>query len=157
MRTTTAVALSSVVLAGLLTASCRNVERRELIASKNTVTKRGVVSCWADWVKDKGDKFDISFSIRNESDQALIVFLHDIVAGRGKAEGPVRYGNFGIGERTIDFHPGQTKEQTFVCDAVDVAKSGPYHVTIKRVYSNPNHDGRSYGEVLAEDVEWESE
>lgn len=140
----------------LFAAGCHSVPKRELSPAENTVTERGAVACWGEWIKDKGEKFDIGFGIRNESKDSIIIFLHDIVAGRGDAEGPVKHAIFGIGEKTIDFVPGQTKTLTLVCESVD-AKPGPYHVTIRKVYTNPNRDGRTYGDVIADDVKWKSE
>lgn len=117
------------------------------------VTRAGVISIAAPWVKDKGKKFDIGVSLTNESKQSIIVMLGDLHCKRGNLDGVLHHTFFNTGERTIDLTPGQNKSFNMVCD-VHEATRGDYRVTIGRVFANPANDGKTKGEVLATNVEW---
>ena len=118
------------------------------------VTKAGVISVSADWVKDKGKKYDINLSLTNESKQSIIVMLNDLHCKRGNATGIIHHTFFNTGERTIDLTPGQVKSFNMVCDVKEPTR-GDYQVSIGRVFENPANDGKTKGKVLATDVVWE--
>ncbi|HEX4924920.1 MAG TPA: hypothetical protein VFV50_12580, partial [Bdellovibrionales bacterium] len=83
--------------------------RVKLDQSSNVATKPGVLSVWADWVKDKEDKYDIRLNIKNESDDAIIIMLAGIRCYRGNVPGQIKHTFFNTGERTMDFRAGELK------------------------------------------------
>lgn len=141
--------LSLVTIAGMI--GCGSSRLRP--NSGATATKAGVISLWADWVKDKGDKFDVRVNLRNDSTkEALIVNLHDFNCFRGQTRGKFRHTFFNTGERTFDLQPNEHKEFNAVCVTGDA--SGPFRLEILKVYENPNMDGQSRGKILAKNLRW---
>lgn len=136
--------------AGLL-AACAH---RQAVDSSPPAVAPGVFSLRGTWVKEKGRKFDVGLTLRNESPAFQIVFLSDLVGGRGAAEDRMRHATWGWGERTIDLRPGEEKSFTMSCSVSADAASAPVHVTVRRVYENPSRDGRTPGKVVAEGVTW---
>ncbi len=116
----------------------------------------GVISVWGAWIKDKGDKFDVSLNLRNESGGMLVVLLSDIDGARGDAAGAMRHVFFGAGERAIDLRGGQTKAFTMSCKLGRHVDAGDFRVILRRVYDNPSRDGRTPGSLVASDVTWTS-
>ena len=144
---------AALVACAVAAAGCAH-SHKEFTPATQTVTVPGVISCWGNWIKDKGDKFDVSFSIRNDSPDAFaLVFLSDISGGRGDAEGTVRHSAW-AGERTIDMRPGQLKTFTLTCGYQREVHAGDYRIEIHKVFENPTHDGRTPGKVVAENVVW---
>lgn len=119
------------------------------------VTKAGVLSVWGNWIKDKGGKFDIEFAIQNESDKGLIILLADMQCSKGGASGELKHTFFNTGERTIDFTPKQTKKFRMVCKIGSDVK-GEYQITINRVFTNPGNDGKTKGDVVANNIVWKA-
>jgi hypothetical protein len=141
----------AVAAMGLLLAGC-GTTKHQIRTEEKVVRRDGVVSVWATWVKDKGDKFDLGFHIRNEAPTPILIRLSEISCARGRLPGTVRHPFFGAGERSIDLEVGETKSFTLVCH-YGAEATGAYRVIIHRVYRGP--DKASPGEVvLAEDVEW---
>ena len=127
--------------------------RKKLEADTNKVVMKGVMSVWANWVKDKGKKYDIQLAIENRHKGDIIIYLRDIRCLRGNSSGSLKHTFFNTGERTIDFTPNEIKEFNLVC-RLHSKESGPYRIIIRKVYSNPSQDGESKGEVIAENIEW---
>lgn len=126
----------------------------ELGESDNKVTKAGVITLSADWLKDKGKKYDIAFRMKNEHKTGIIVRLDDMRCYRGETEGVLKHTFFNVGERTIDMRPGQLKKFTMVCHVGDKSV-GTYRIVVGHVYENASGDGRSLGKALAQDVTWQ--
>jgi hypothetical protein len=69
------------------------------------------------WIDVSGSDYVISVDLRNESREGLMVRSSGIRCVRGTWEGATNYGaSFGIGERTIDLQPGETKSVKLLCD-----------------------------------------
>lgn len=119
------------------------------------VNRKGVLSVTSRWIKDKGHKFDINLEIENLNKAPIIVYLRDIKCQRGDRGGHLKHTFFNTGERTIDFTEGEIKNFKLVCDHAQKAE-GPFKITIKKVYSNPDGDGESRGKVIAKDIVWET-
>jgi hypothetical protein len=120
----------------------------------NVAKEKGVISFGADWIKDKGKKFDLHLMMHNENgEKGIIVYLSDMSCHRGARMGTLKYTFFNTGERTIDFRPGQSKDFNMVCDTGEGA-SGAFQVTVSKVYENPNMDGKTPGKILAKSLTW---
>jgi hypothetical protein len=124
------------------------------LSDSNKVTTKGI-AMWATWVKDKGKKYDMQLNIANENEKAAIILLYDMTCYRGETPGRFKHTFFGMGERTINFGSGQTKNFTMVCDDLGKA-TGDIKIKVRKVYENPNGDGITQGKVLAENLEWKN-
>lgn len=128
--------------------------KKMLVSENNTAKAAGVLGLSVAWVKPKGNKFDIHFSIKDESEsKSLIVYLHDINCYRGATMGEMKHKFFGAGEKVIDLKIGQTKKFTLGCNHGTDA-TGPVRIVIAKVYDNPTHDGKVPGKVIATNIEW---
>ena len=123
----------------------------------NKVTRKGVLSVSADWIKEKGDKFDIRLNLENEADFPVIVMLHELRCMRGKKEASLKHATISaalnIGEKTIDLEAHEVKSFTLVCPHRG-EPIGEYKVIVKSVYSNRSGDGKTKGDLLAKDIDW---
>ncbi len=119
---------------------------------QHKVTVKNKFSIWSLWVKDKKKKYDLELVLHNESSKSQIVKLGDVWCYRGKTKGRIGYSSFGIGERTIDFVPGQQKNLKVSCKTGEAG--GDFKVVIKRLFSNPSDDGATPGKVIAKDLTW---
>ena len=126
---------------------------KKVLQKDNGVSKAGVIKVSANWVKDKGKKFDIEFVIENIGDKGIIVDLNDIQCARGKRTGSVKHTFFNTGERTIDLRGGQMKIFGLVCN-IGTKAGGPFNMRITKVYHNPGDDGSSRGKVVAKNIVW---
>lgn len=97
-------------------------------------------------------------SLENMGDRSIIVQLRDIHCFRGEHEGEIEYRTlFGIGERSIDLKPGETKALNVKCGypTLEAAPKGRvFRLTISRVFADRTGEGHALGEVLARDIEW---
>lgn len=126
---------------------------KKVLDHNNAVSKTGVVKVWANWVKDKGKKFDIQFVVENLSDKGIIIYLNDIQCARGKRTGRIKHTFFNTGERTIDFRGGEIKQFNLVC-TIGAKADGPFNMRVVKVYDNPEEDGESRGKVIAQNIVW---
>jgi len=125
------------------------------VSPDNKIDVKGLMTMTVAWVKDKSKKFDVSITIKNESDKAgIIVMLNDMGCGRGDTAGQLKHTFFNTGERTIDFKAHQQKQFNMVCDLGGDVKSGPFKLNIAKVYDNPGMDGHTLGKILASDLTW---
>lgn len=97
-------------------------------------------------------------SLENIGDRSVIVQLRDIHCYRGDREGELEYRNlFGIGERSIDLKPAETKKLNVSCGFTK-SKAAPegrnFRLTIDRVFADKTGEGHALGDVLARDIEW---
>ena len=129
--------------------------RHELVAEQNKVTRPNVISVSADWISDKGKKYDLGFNVHNEHNKGIIILLKEFRCFKGKTEGVVKHAFFNAGERTIDFRQGQMKQFKLVCTAKG-EPGGEFKIIISKVYENPNDDGKTTGKVLAQNIEWKA-
>ncbi len=149
----TRVAPLLVLFAGLGAVGCAYT-RHALSPAVNTVTAAGGLSAWGDWIKDKGDTFDASFSIRNNSpDKAVIVFWQDIRGGRGDADSTPRRGRI-AGVDAVSVKPGGTKTLTLTFPCRREASPGDFRISILRAFENPSGDGVTPGAVIAQHIDW---
>jgi len=135
----------------LVAAACGG--RVKLDPQSNVAKQDGIVSMWAEWVKDKGDKYDIRMNIKNDSDQATIIMLNGLQCYRGQIPGRLKHTFFNTGERTMDFRPGELKTFNLVCVYGSDTK-GDFRIVIDRIFENPSGDGRQTGKVVAQKIEW---
>ena len=82
--------------------------------------------------------------------------LSDLQCFRGDVQGRIRHTFFNTGERTIDFNAGENKRFKMVCDLGQKSK-GELKIIARRIYDNPDNDGKKKGTVLARDIEWKVE
>lgn len=121
----------------------------------NYVAKGGsAVEVYAEWIKDKGDKWDGEFFIKNTHSTGIIILLVDISCGRGSVSGQVKHSFFNTGERTIDFRPGEMKRFVLVCRMGADVEQGEFFLNIKRVSEDTDGQGKVGGKVLVENVRW---
>jgi hypothetical protein len=137
----------------LVLCSCSG--KKIILENGNKVSKEGV-SVWANWIKEKGKKFDVEIGITNGSNKDIIIMLGDMDCSRGTSSGALKHTFFNTGERTIDFRVGQTKSFRMVCD-YRTNVQGPFKIVVRRVFENPGGDGRAKGTVLTENIEWKAE
>lgn len=142
-----------VLALGCLLVGCSHGRKIKFSPSENRVTRSGAISLSAEWLKDKGKRFDIGLRLRNEHEKPVIVLLREMRCYRGNTEGVLKHTFFNTGERTIDLRVGQLKSFKFDC-VVGERTHGDFRVIVGRVYENGSGDGRSLGKVLAQDVEW---
>jgi hypothetical protein len=121
--------------------------------AQTQVSKEGLVAVSANWLKDKGSKYDFQLAVMNNSGKPIIVYLWDIACFRGTVQGEVKHTFFNTGERTIDFKIGEKKAFNMVCRLGGETK-GDFRVLIKKIYENPAQDGKTVGQLLGSDVEW---
>lgn len=138
------------VMAMVFSVGCSS---KRVLKEDNSVSERGVIKVWANWVKDKGEKFDIQFVMENISEKGIIVKLNNIQCARGKRTGRVKHTFFNTGERTIDLLAGENKQFNLVC-YLGAESEGPFNMRIVKVYENPENDGESMGKVIAENLIW---
>jgi len=143
---------SAAVVLALAAAGCGGT-RYTLTPESNTQTQENVISVWANWVKDKGEKFDVDLRVKNLSDKMQILYSDDITGSRGATTGTIKHARLGIGERTIDIAPGQTKSLVIVC-IHDGEPSGDFVIRLGRIYDNPSGDRKTSGAVVSEGIEW---
>ncbi len=147
--------MKNIIFLTLVTLVFGCAHKKKLDPNVAKVSRQGIISVTARWVKDKGDKFDLNLVVENLRDEGIIVYLKDIRCQRGNQGGRLKHTFFNTGERTIDFASGEIKDFNMVCDHYQKAK-GPFKINITKVYSNPENDGETRGKVIAEDVEWET-
>lgn len=121
--------------------------RMDIAPEGNKVTVPGLITLYASWVKDKGEKYDVGFHFKNESESNFIIQLKEAHCYRGKTIGELK------DDKTLALRSGQMKEQSLTCVVPD--KSGEYSVTIGKIYENPTGDGKTLGKVLAKEVKWQ--
>jgi hypothetical protein len=126
----------------------------DIASSDNKVTRPGVFSVFADWIKEKDKKYDLNISLINEHSKPVIVLMTEMKCFRGKAQGELKHTFFNTGEKTIQFASGQLKNFNLVCKSID-QKTGEYGVAIGNIYENASGDGRTLGKVLAKDITWQ--
>jgi hypothetical protein len=125
------------------------------VSPDNKLEVKGLMTMTVAWVKDKTKKFDVDFTIKNESDKSgIIVYLQDMGCARGDTSGQLKHTFFNTGERTIDFRAHQQKHFSMVCDLGGEVKSGTFKINITKVYDNPSMDGKTTGKILASDLTW---
>lgn len=141
-----------VALALVTFAACGG--KRVALTEGNTAKADGVMTMTVAWVKDKGKKFDIRISLKNEKEnEGVIVMLNDVTCFKGNLRGETKHTFFNTGERTMDFRPGELKSFNLVC-RLGSETTGPFKINIVRVYENPNLDGKTTGKVIASNIEW---
>lgn len=123
------------------------------IDSDQAAVKNDSIKVSANWIKDKGSKYDVELAVRNVSERPIIIFLADMKCARGKAEGTLKHSFFNTGERTIDFKGGEAKTFRMVCQ-IGHESDGAYRVTVAKVYDNPSGDGVRTDKVVAKELVW---
>lgn len=121
----------------------------DLGEADNKVTKAGVITLSADWLKDKGKKYDIGFKFKSEHKEGMLVKLSDVSCFRGDIQGELD------SDKTLEIRPNQFKHLTLTCKLSDKASGGAYRLVVSRVYENVSGDGKTLGKVLAQDITWQ--
>jgi hypothetical protein len=134
---------------GLLLCACG---AKKVKLSEGKAVKNGV-EVWANWLKDKGKKFDVQLNIHNASKNDIIIELKDMSCSRGETVGRLEHTFFNTGERTIDIRVNQLKTFNLVCTYDNITK-GDFKIAIDRIYDNPKADGKDRGNVLAHGLVW---
>ncbi len=139
-----------VVMSALISCSGRKV----VDTGAAVATKSAVLTVQANGLKDKGKKYDVDFSMINESEKTVIVLLADMGCYKGNVQGTLQHAFFGAGERTIDLTSKQKKNFHLVCKLGSKVESGEYKVVVRRVYENLSNDRKTTGKEIAKDIEW---
>lgn len=144
------VAMVSLIAIGSLS-SCRS----KTVLSDEDVkfTKNDIIGVRVNWIKEKGDKYDIEMSVNNLYKKDIIIYLNDISCYKGSAQGRLKHTFFNTGERTIDFRIGEMKRFRMVCD-IDAKVAGDYKIVFNRIFDNPDADGSTKGKAISEKLEW---
>ena len=145
--------MKNLLLAALIAVLGVSCAKRVQISPEKSNVNKGGIEASANWLKDKGKKFDIQFAITNNSEKDAIIHLHDISCAKGALQGQIKHTFFNTGERKIDLHRGEKKMFNFVCNYGSKTE-GDYKVSIKRVYDNPTGDGVNTGKGMAENINW---
>ncbi len=135
----------------LLVMACAG--KKEIIPTQSSKVLGGVITMNAEWIKDKGKKFDLRLAISNESKKPIIILLGEMRCSRGDSQGQLVHTFYNTGERTIDFRIGQRKTFNMVCKYGAKSK-GDYKITVGQVYEDKWGDGVTKGKVLATNLEW---
>lgn len=139
------IAIALFFITGILPSYAK---RDKVVLDSAVATAKGIMEARVEWVKDKKSKFDYGLVLSNLTETGLIVYLHDIACKKGNVSGETKHTFFNTGERTIDFKPGETKRFKLVCKLHTEVFSDNYSVSIRRVNSNPNYDGKTVGKLL---------
>ncbi|MFT7625451.1 MAG: hypothetical protein ACI9WU_004642, partial [Myxococcota bacterium] len=115
--------------------------RAPLIRGENEVYVEGLVSIWGSWVKDKGDKFDVSLSIQNRGRRGIFVRRRDLLCARGDRWGELSVLRGGD-RRRIRLRPGQTARLTVVCRLANARIRGDYRIILGHVFEEPRRRRR---------------
>ncbi len=143
---------TSILIAGILSLSA--CSGKKVLKEDNVdVTKNEVLDLRVNWLKNKGDKFDLEMTVINISKEDIIIMLNDVSCAKGSFPGVLRHTFFNTGEKTIDIRASQLKRFTLVCD-LRTEVEGPYTVSINRIYTNLNSDGVSKGKTIGDKVVW---
>jgi hypothetical protein len=143
VRYATAVLLALVAVSGC--------SRKKIKVDATNVAKKNDFVMWADWVKDKGTRYDVSFNFRNDGERHAIFYLDELECYRGTTAGELKHTFFNTGHRTFKAHPHHPDHSNMVCK---VSGTGAFRIVLSHVYDNPNGDGITRGDVLAENLEW---
>lgn len=144
------------ILLALAVVSTMGCASRRQLSQDNADSKNNTIKVWANWVKNKGKKFDIQFAMENLTDKHIIVKLREVQCARGKTTGRIKHTFFNTGERTMDFMPNEMKQFNLVCHIGSKA-SGPFNMRIVNVYDNPSGDGSTVGKPIVKNVIWSIE
>ena len=114
----------------------------------------GVMDITVKEINDKVSrkKFDILISLKNTSDQPLLIFMGEMHCSKGGVEGKLGHAFFGLGEQAMDLKLGQTKEFRYVCSFTQKIKTGDFELYFGQVYSNPSNDGKTTDKVLTKSM-----
>jgi hypothetical protein len=113
--------------------------------------KSGVFTAAAEWVKDKDDKYDVSFKLTNDTEKTILLFVGDMKCARGaKHDGTLDNHS---DNRTIDLRPKESRSVVFTCRGMDEKQKGDFTVNFK-VFENPTGDSKTPGKVLADNLVW---
>ena len=127
---------------------------KKTIIGKNEVVKRGRLSISTPFLKSKSKLFAGEFSLRNLNKKSIIIYLADIECKWGNQRGVVKNDRpFNIGEKVININSMGMKVAKFRC-TVQSEGSGEMQLIVKRIYDNPNHDGKSVGKLLTKNIVW---
>lgn len=143
--------LSTALILAVASTACSH---KKVINSEETkMTKNDLVVIDADWVKDKGKRYDVQLKVKNVSDNDIIILLNDMQCFKGTSQGVLKHTFFNTGERTIDFRKGQLKSMRMVC-TIGEKTDGDDRIVVGRIFDNPNADGATRGKVLGQNIEW---
>ncbi|MGE4132787.1 MAG: hypothetical protein AB7F86_14175 [Bdellovibrionales bacterium] len=141
---------TSILSIVIVNAGCASKQKLE---GRYTTRQPGVVSVWANWVKDKGKKYDLQLAIANDANEPIIVMLGEMACYRGGQRGTLRHTFFNTGERTIDFRPKELKTFNMVCQ-IGTDAEGDFKIEIGNIYENPTGDGKTTGKTMAQGISW---
>ena len=140
--------MKALIMIGLFAAQFGLAKHK--IATGVTTTVDGVVSVSAEWVKDKGRKWDVELQLKSLHPKPFIILRKEIQCFRGEKEGSLRKG-----EEIIALTKNHSGSYTFQCD-IGVEAKGDFKLVISKVYENPDDDGQTKGKVLANNVLWQT-
>jgi hypothetical protein len=136
----------------LISLKCQ-AARIAIAPADNRVSIPDVITIYSEWIKDKGNKYDLNLTINNAHQKGIIVLLKEMHCFRGAVEGELKHTFFNTGERTIDFKRGQSKSMTLVCHLKSKGE-GNYRIVLDQVYENASGDRKTIGKELAKAVDW---
>src|SRR5947207_813812 len=139
------------IVASLVAGSCAFAFGWDKVEGVGKVSKPGVVTAAAEWMKDKDDKYDVNMKLSNLSDKTILLFVSDMKCSRGSDKS----GNVDPHQdnRTIDLRPGESRSVVMTCRLASKEIRGDFAITMK-VFENPTGDSKTPGKVLADALVW---
>lgn len=114
------------------------------------VSKAGVFTAAAEWMKDKNDKYDVNMRLTNDSAHTILLFVGDMKCARG----PAKDGTIDphSDNRVIDLRPKESRSIIMTC-RLGSKEKGDFSISFK-VFENPSGDSKTPGKVLADNLTW---
>jgi hypothetical protein len=121
------------------------------ITPQATAAQTDTFALQFNWIKDKGKKYDMQLTVKNGLSKNVLFYLTDLNCFRGSVQGTLKHTFFNTGHRTFKYHPGGTEKFNMVCN-LGQESTGAYKITIGHLYENPNGDGKTQGNQIAENI-----
>jgi hypothetical protein len=125
-----------------------------LSPGSDSIEQPGVMAMRAEFLKDKGKKFDLKLVMTNLSPATEIIWLKDIRCARGNVPGELTMINARHGDVPITWRAGEVKALVFTCDYGHEMR-GNFTLFISKISDNPSGDGRTVGKPLSSGLKFE--
>lgn len=126
------------------TISCSHGKKFSTAGAK--VSKNGF-TLEANWVKDKGKKFDAGIVLANSGKTPLLLEAGAVRCFHGETEGSLT----GI-DGTVGIPTGGSNSLTVHCNLGTKVSEGAYKLEIVKVWSNPSGDASGKGKEVASNL-----
>ena len=139
------------ILFALLVSACVHHPVLVVNSDSGSAEKKGVIFMQMLTIKNKDKKYDINMKFENQTGVAQIIWLKDMKCSRGKTVGVMSY--YGSpSDVPVRIPAKDQREFIFTCKLPVEHLSGEFKLNVTRVFSNPNDDGRTTKDVVAENL-----